>query len=194
MVSPWTPERLNSRAAEPTGSPSAWSTGVPFADGATTLPSVARLASTASRRTKSRPFCRRRWTRNHHCPAKRESASTPPSRASFWAVESAPSQEIAHGKSGSACRFLTLAFLENGCSRPGTPSRTTRRFLTVADASGSLPGACFAARRAEARWPLTTSPLARQDITAAVEGTVWARLQGKNFRAEETEAVVWSFA
>jgi hypothetical protein len=64
----------------------------------------------------------------------------------------------------------------------------------VADASGSLPVACFAARRAEARWPLITSPLARQDITAAVEGTVWARLQGKNFRAEETEAVVWSFA
>src|SRR5215218_7372107 len=70
---------------------------------------------------------------------------------------------MCHGKSGSACRFLTLASLENGCSRPGTSSRTTRRFLTVADASGSLLGACFAARRAEARWPLTTSPLADED-------------------------------
>jgi hypothetical protein len=55
----------------------------------------------------------------------------------------------------------------------------------VADASGSLPGACFAARRAEARWPLTTSPLARQDITAAVEGTVWARTPARRARTFE---------
>src|SRR5215208_6746956 len=55
------------------------------------------LASTASRRTRSRPFCRSRCTRNHHCPAKRESTRTPPRRLSSWAVESAPSQERALG-------------------------------------------------------------------------------------------------
>src|SRR5215218_1563641 len=58
-------------------------------------------------------------------------------------------------------------------------------FLTVAEAFGSLPGACFAARRAEARWPLTTLPLARQDITAAVEGTVWARTPARRARTFE---------
>src|SRR5215207_493000 len=86
------------------------------------------------------------------------------------------------GKSGSACRSPTRSSPGNGCSRRGTPLKSTRRFRTAAGASGSSPGACFAAQRAEGRWLPTSSRPARRATTAAVRGTAWGHTPARKER------------
>jgi site-specific DNA recombinase len=49
-------------------------------------------------------------------------------------------------------------------------SRKTRRFRTAVGASGNSPGACCAARRVRAQWPLTSSRRGRRATTVAARG------------------------
>ena len=78
-VSPWRPLRLKAGAVDRPAAPPPWWWGTVL--GSRRYPRGS-VASSASRRTRSRPFWPSRWRRNHHWPAKSPSTTTPPRRPS----------------------------------------------------------------------------------------------------------------